>query len=77
MGRAHTVICDSKGPSAQSDPGLQCPLTDSLDTIECINREQIPGRDYAHVWNESESVYFAHARRLIFAWSDSYIFVEK
>ena len=27
----------------QSDQGLRCPLTKSLDTIECINREQRPG----------------------------------
>ena len=28
--------------SAQSDQGLHCPLTESLDTIECINGEQRP-----------------------------------
>ena len=32
---------------AQSDQGLRCPLTESLDTIECINREQRPGWDSA------------------------------
>ena len=26
--------------SAQSDQGLHCPLTESLDTTECMNREQ-------------------------------------
>ena len=29
--------------STQSEQGLRCPQTDSLDTIECISREQIPG----------------------------------
>ena len=28
---------------AQSDQGLRCPLTKSLDTRECINGEQMPG----------------------------------
>ena len=27
--------------SAQSDQGLQCPLTDSLDTTECMTGEQM------------------------------------
>ena len=34
--------------SAQSDQHLPCPLTESLDTIECINGEQIPGGDFAN-----------------------------
>ena len=29
--------------SAQSDQGLHCPLTESLDTIECMTGEQRPG----------------------------------
>ena len=28
---------------AQSDQGFYCPLTDSLDSTECKNREQRPG----------------------------------
>ena len=27
---------------------LHCPLTESLDTIECINGEQRPGSDFKH-----------------------------
>ena len=33
--------------SRQSDQGLCCPLTESLDTIECINEEQMPRLDDA------------------------------
>ena len=49
--------------SAQSDQGLHCPLTESLDTIKCINGKQMPGWDFAHEWDESESVHFVHVRR--------------
>ena len=41
-----------------------CPF----DTIECINGEQMPGWDFAHAWDESESVHFAHDQRHLFAW---------
>ena len=34
---------------AQSDQSLRCPHSGSLDTIECISGEQIPGWDFAHV----------------------------
>ena len=49
------VICGQRMPrsaceSAQSDQGLHCPLTQSLDTRECMNGERWPG------W------YFAYAR---------------
>ena len=46
--------------AAQSDQGLCFPLTESLDTIECINGQQMPGWDFAHAWDASESVSFAH-----------------
>ena len=37
-------ICGQLRPrSAQSDQGLCCPLTESLDSVECINGEQMPG----------------------------------
>ena len=41
-------ICGQRRPrsacaSAQSDQGHRCPQTESLDTIECINGEQMPG----------------------------------
>ena len=34
--------------SAMSDQGLCCLRTESLDTKECSNGEQMPGRDFAH-----------------------------
>ena len=39
------AYADSDGPdqAVQSDQGLHCLLTESLDTIECFNREQMPG----------------------------------
>ena len=59
-------ICGQRKPrsacaSAQPDQGSRCPLTKSLDTIECINGEQMPGADIAYAWDESEPVHFAHA----------------
>ena len=48
--------------SAQSDQDLHCPLTKSLDTIECINRKQMLGLDFAHAWDESEYVHFVQVR---------------
>ena len=41
-------ICGQRRPRSacapvQSDLGLHCPLTESLDTTGCINREQRPG----------------------------------
>ena len=43
-------------------------LTESFDIIVCINEEQMPGWDFAHVQYESESVHFALIRRWIFLW---------
>ena len=65
-------ICGQQRPRsacayAQSDQGLCCPLTESLDKIKCINGDQMPGCDFAHTSDKSESVHFAHARRHIFA----------
>ena len=42
---AFGACADSEGP----EQGLHSPLPESLDTIECINDEQIPGWDFAHV----------------------------
>ena len=66
-------ICGQRRPrsacaSVQSDHGLHCPLTESLDTIVCISEEQMPGWDFAHAWDESESLHFTHIRRHRFAW---------
>ena len=54
--------------AAQSDQGIHCPLTELLNTFECINATQMPRRDLARVQYESESMHFALARRHIFAW---------
>ena len=38
--------------SAQSDLGLRCPLTEPLDTTECMNGEKRPGWYFAHAQYE-------------------------
>ena len=50
-------ICGQQRPksacvSAQSDQDLPCPLTESLNTTECMNGEQRPGRYFAHVQDD-------------------------
>ena len=52
-----TVRPRSAFASVQSDQGLRFPLTESLDTIECISGEQVPGLDSKYAWDESESVF--------------------
>ena len=52
--------------SAQSDEGLHCPLTKSLDTTECMTGEQRPGCYFAHAQDDL-SAHFAHVRRHFFA----------
>ena len=37
---------------AQSDQGLHCPLTESLDTTECMNGEQRHGWYFAHAQDD-------------------------
>ena len=37
---------------AQSDLGLRCPLTESLDTTECMNGEQKLGLQFAHAQDD-------------------------
>ena len=72
------AYADSEGPDQPTHPRslirvlivqLQniTELTESLDIIEFMNREQRPGRDFAHACDESEYIYFAHARRHIYA----------
>ena len=70
-------ICGQQGPrsacaSAQSDQDLHCPLTELLDTTECMKRTK--------AWmilcacaRRSESVHFARARRRFFAWRGRYV----
>ena len=57
-------ICGQRKPrsacaSAQSDQGLHCPLTESLDTTECMNGEQGTGWYFAHAQDDL-SAHFAH-----------------
>ena len=42
FGHMRTANARSDWASAQSDQGLHCPLTELLDTPECINEEQMP-----------------------------------
>ena len=58
--------------SAQSDQVLCCTLTELLDTINSINRKQIPDCDFARARYESESMHFAHVRRHFFVGHDSF-----
>ena len=37
----------------QSDQGRHCPLTESLDTTDCITRDQRPGCYVAHVQDDT------------------------
>ena len=60
--RKRLRVCGQRRPryacaSAQSVQGLRHPLTESLDTIECNNGEQMPGWDFAHAWDKSESFF--------------------
>ena len=48
--------------------GPACLLTDSLDTTECINGDQVPRWDFEHAFDESESIHFVHVWRHIFIW---------
>ena len=59
--------------SAESDQGLHCPLTKSLNTTECMSGEQRPGWDFAYMLDESESVCFVHVQRHLFPWCSPYI----
>ena len=45
---------------AQSEKGLLCPLTESLETTECMNRELKPGRYFTHVQDDL----FPHSLRM-------------
>ena len=56
MQNVFSVIFGQRRPrtasaSAQSDKGLRYPLIDWLDTTECINGEQRPGRYFVHAQN--------------------------
>ena len=53
--------------SMQSDQGLHYLLTESLDTTECMNGEQIPSWYFQHEQDDLTG-HFAHVQRHIFAW---------
>ena len=72
FGHMHVRRPRSACASAQSDQGLHCPLTESLDIIERSSGEQMPGYDFAHAWDKAKSAHFAHVRRRIFVWLGPY-----
>ena len=50
-------MCGQRRPnsactSAQSDQALQCPPTESVDTTESMNGEQMPGQYFAHAQDD-------------------------
>ena len=54
--------------SRQSDQGLLCLPTESLDSIKYTNGDQMPVWNFAYAQEESESVHFGHVGRHIFSW---------
>ena len=73
FGHMRTAKAQISLSSAQSDHGLRCLLTELLNTTECINGEQMPGLDFVHARDESESVHLEHARRHLWL-NGAYIF---
>ena len=49
FGHMWTAKAQISCTSVQSDQGLHCQLKESLDTTECIDEEQRPGRYFVHV----------------------------
>ena len=72
--KVYSGICGQRRPrsacaSSQSDQGLRCPLTESLDTIYIyISMEIICPDETLRMRGMNLNVHFAHARRHIFAW---------
>ena len=61
---------DSEGPYQPAHPRslirvFNCSFTESLDTIECMKWEQMPGWDFAHTWDDLNE----HQRSLIRAFT--------
>ena len=50
--------------SAQSGQGLHCPLTESLDTTECMNGEQRPVYYFKHVQDDLNLRIFSCSKAL-------------
>ena len=55
----------------QSDQGLRCPLTEHW-TIQTVSMGSKYPDETLHIWDESESVHCAHARRHNVAWRGPY-----
>ena len=75
MQKVSLGICRQRRPrsacaSAQSDQGLHCPLTESLDTTECMNGDQRPEWYLAHVQDDLNQRIFSHIQRHFLAWCD-------
>ena len=67
FGRAYA---DSEGPARPMHPPLSA--NRSFGHYR-IHREQMPGWDFAHLWDDSESEHFAHVPRTFFARRGRYI----
>ena len=53
--------------------GFCCPLTGSLDTIECVHGEHMPGWYFRYAWDQSEHVHLARAWSHISAWFGPFV----
>ena len=62
--RANAVSDDQP---VQSDQGLRCPHSESLDTTECFNGEHMTGRDFAYM-PDDVNPYILIVRRHFLAW---------
>ena len=58
-GNICTAPYKKKRVFAQTDQGLRCLLTETLDTTECINGEQMLGLDFTRALDESKSAFCA------------------
>ena len=58
---------------AQSDQDLNCQLTESLDTIECINGEQRPSSYFVHVQDDL-NLHILHIFKGTFSLEKAYMF---
>ena len=74
MRNVSSGICGHRRPrsacaSAQSDLGIRCPQTESPDTTDRFNEEQMPGRDCAHV-QDNMNLTFCACTKFLFDASD-------
>ena len=65
LGKCRQWRSRSDCTSVQSDQGLHCLPTESLNTTECMNREQRPGWYVAHAQNDLHlCIFFAYVAQL-------------